>query len=101
MSVGSSTSRAPIARTPKIYEIECTDADTEYSQELTASTKQLRIKNRGDAEIKVSFNENESGTLYFSIDPYATEWIGGINYNGSIYLQVNKAAQVIEILEWS
>lgn len=94
---GSAASANPI-----IFNVDCPDADTEYSQALPDKTKQFLIKVRGGRAImKVAFSETESSTNYITVDPgvsYKTTDISVIGKN--VYFQLNSPGKVVEIIAW-
>lgn len=106
MAITAGLSR-PLAQTvstitnPKIYNVTCTLADTEYSLSLSADTKQFIIKARGQATIKIAFVSGDTDTLYVTIPPNAVYGESGVIFNGTVYLQSNKPNQVVEVLEWT
>ena len=76
-------------------------ASTEFSHTFAANTKKILIRCRGRATTQFSFTATESGTKYITIRPSTVYTENNILFNGTIYLQVDKASQTIEILEWS
>ena len=107
MSFGSQTFRGrstiEASSTPKIYNLVSPVAiNTEFSQLLSDGVKRLIIRSRGNGELKVSFQLGNSGTEYITIPCGATYSEENLNLNGvTLYLQTNKSAEVVEILEWT
>jgi len=87
--------------TPTIYNVTATLAGTEYSQALTASTKQITVRVRGSATLKVAFDLGDTATNYITIPSGCTYNDSNLNFSGTIYFASSKAAQIVEILEWS
>lgn len=88
--------------TPTIYNVVTSATPgTEASQALTSGTKQFTIKVRGESNLQLAFNSGESGTNYISVPACGSYTVTDINLTGTIYFQVDKASQVVEILEWS
>lgn len=86
---------------PKIYNISVASADTEISQTLSASTKRITIRVRGNSVLKVSFLEGESGTNYIKVPMGCSYNETDLRFSGTIYFQTVKASQVVEIIEWT
>lgn len=90
-------------RSPIIYNVTITDANTEYSQLLPTGTKKLTVKLRGtSALLKIAFENTKSGTTYITV-PYGSSFnADDIDMNGiTIYVQSPTAAQTCEILAWT
>ena len=92
------------AVTPTIYNLSAPTANTEVSQVLSVTVKQLLIRVRGPtgAKAQFSFVATESGTKFITIEKRAV--YSGDNLalaSATLYIQTDKAAQTIEILEWS
>jgi len=103
MTIGSQTARAKLVQgqNPKVYNKVVATANIEVSQVLSSSTKSFIIRVRGDAELKLSFVIGESGTKYFTLPKGTSLAQDAIDFSGTLYFQTNKAAQVVEILEWT
>ncbi len=75
--------------------------DTEFTQLLTDGTKKLLVKVRGLATLRIAFSVGETATKYVTIRPgtvYAEE---GLDLSAfTLYMRLDKATQVVEILEW-
>lgn len=89
------------ATTPKIYNVTCTLANTEYSLVLSSDTKAFSIKARDRTTIKLAYSSGDSGSLYITVGAGSVYSEDNITFNGTIYFQTNKANQVLEILEWT
>ncbi len=74
---------------------------TEESQAFTSGTKQFTIRVRGNATLQFAFSSGQSGTNFITLPPRASYTVSDIDFSGTIYFQVDKASQVVEILEWS
>lgn len=106
MGVSTQTFRSiPIeaATTQKIYNVTSPiTVNTEFSQALTAGTKQILIRARGKCTIKFTLTSGESGSNYITIEPNTVYNREGLNIaSGTLYMQVDKVSQLIEIEEWS
>lgn len=86
---------------PTIYNVSSLLADTEYFQALTNNTKQFLVRVRGTSVLKLAFVVGESGINYITIPPGCTYEAVGLSFSGTLYFQTTKAAQIIEIIEWS
>ena len=90
-----------VGRAPSIYNKTMTLADTEYSQELRSGLVKLLVQCRGLYDVKLSFVNGESGTIYITIK-------GGMVYfedmidspSRTLYFQCATAGQVLEIIAW-
>lgn len=90
------------AGTPTIYNVTSPGtANTEFSQALSANTKQFMIRVRGNAKLQFSFASGTSGSNFITIPPGSNYHAEGVDVaSATIYMQANKASQTIEILEW-
>lgn len=100
---GTIRGRATIesSRTPTVYNVSVPIANTEVSQGLSSGTKAFTIRVRGTAKLQLAFNSGQSGTQYITVSPGASYTAEGLEFNGDLYFQTNKASQIVEILEWS
>ena len=90
------------ATEPKIYNLSVPLANTEVSQLLTNGTKQIIVRVRGVAKAQMAFVATESSTKYLTIFPGTNLALSDLSLSAkTIYIQCNKASQVVEILEWS
>lgn len=87
---------------PHIENIEVTDADTEQSFLFPGNTKRFMIRVRdGDAKMKVSWVEGESGSKYLTI-AMGCNYSEEINVSGrKICFQVTKPNKIVELLYWT
>jgi hypothetical protein len=89
------------ASTPNIYNVTCTNADTEYSQALPANTKKFTVKARG-GQLKVCFTANQSGNTYILLDDGQSWSEDGLDLsNVTLYFQSPTAGTVAEIVAWT
>lgn len=86
---------------PKIYNVTCTLANTEYSQALSSFATVFSIKPRDPTvDIKVSYVATESGTKYWTVFGGASdEHIGEFSGVMTVYFQSPSAGAVVEIIE--
>jgi hypothetical protein len=96
---GTATLEFPI--TPTIYNVTtAATPGTETSQALTSGTKQFLIRVRGVANLQYSYVATQSGSNFITVPPRSTRVVTDINFSGTIYFQVDKPSQVVEIEEW-
>jgi hypothetical protein len=88
-------------RSPTIYNISITLANTEVSQVLTTNTKNFTVKVRGNSKLQIAFVSGESSTNFITVPPGAVFTSEGLNFSGTLYFQTTQPSQVVEILEWS
>ena len=95
---GGGSSAATI---PTIYNLSMPIADTEYSQALGASTKQILIRLRDrTARAKIAFVSGDTSILFLTLEAGTVYSQENLNLTGAtIYLQANKVTTA-EILEW-
>lgn len=93
-------SQSQLPLTPKIYNVSVLLAATEYSQALTNNTKKFTIQCIGGAKTQLAFVLGDSGLTYVTIQPGTAYCEDGIDFSGTLYFRCNKAAQIIEIVEW-
>jgi len=91
-----------VAKTPTIYNVAMTAANTEYSQALPTGTKKVDIKLRGTtALLKIAFAVGKSGTTYITIPFGSSLHLEGMDLTGvTVYAQSPTASQTLEILCW-
>jgi len=94
------TNKPDKATTPTIYNVTCTNADTEYSQTLPANTKKFTIKARGGS-LKVCFTSGQSGTTYILLADGQSWSEDNIEFSGTLYFQSPSAGTVAEIIAWT
>lgn len=89
------------ATTATVYNVSAAIANTEYSQALSNGTKQYSIRVRGMAKLQYTFTVGESGTKFLTVPQGCTHSVDMLTLTGkTIYFQVDKNTQVVEILEW-
>jgi len=84
---------------PEIHNVTMTTADTEYEFAIATSTTKLLIKLRDPgATLKLSYEENKSGTVYLTIPAGATKSLDNVYFNSkTLYFQSPTASQIAEI----
>ncbi|MBA7493937.1 hypothetical protein ES702_04503 [subsurface metagenome] len=105
-SAGTTIDPQSEATTPMIYNVEMTDADTEYSQALPAGTKRFCIQMReNDTAFRIAY---ETGKVAAPTEPYYTIQSGKENYEDNlklaattIYFGCGAAGKNIEITAWT
>jgi len=104
MSVATGTVRgAAPAKTPTIYNVTSPGtANVEFSQALSSNTKQFIVRVRGTADLQLSFNSGESGTVFLTVPRFASLHLDALDLvDVTLYMQCSGVSQVIEILEWT
>jgi hypothetical protein len=87
--------------TPSITNIAVPAANTEQSHTFPANTKKIKIRARGNSIIKYSFNSGQSGTNYITIFPGNTYEETDLKLTSvTVYFQLTKAGDIVEILSW-
>jgi len=86
---------------PVVYNVSVPLAATEVSKTLSASTKRFTIRVRGNSSLQLSFISGQSGTTFITIPHGCSYTEDELNFSGTLYFQTTKAAQVVEILEWT
>lgn len=75
-------------------------ANTEYSHTLQDNLMQLRIKCRGNADLKISFKTGETTTNYWTIRKGCVDNIDGLGFTGkTLYIQCDKPNMTVEVME--
>ena len=92
-------------RTPTIYNLTLTDADTEYSQVIPLSSR-ITFQCRTAFDVRFAF---ETGKVATPTAPYGTVKSGSSfdetfeesnEFNGTLFLASSQAAVVVEIVVW-
>jgi hypothetical protein len=94
--------------TPNVYNVTCTDADTEYSQVLPADTLKLEVSIRNGAganNYRVSF---VTGKVAAPTEPYIQKpsdiaffQEGFVLAAGTLYIASSNAGDIAEIIAWT
>lgn len=84
--------------TPTVYNVDCADTGTIYSQALPANTKCFMIKTRKDS--KVAFGYEATLTTSLTIWPGNSFEDKNLYSSQTIYFQCSKADEVIEIVAY-
>jgi|GEM_PF-4928904 len=88
------------ASIPYIYNVVCSNADTEYNQPLPDGCKKFTIKARGGS-LKVCFKAGESGSNYVLLTDGQSWSEDGLDLTGiTLYFQSPTAGTVAEIIAW-
>ncbi|MGV8130853.1 MAG: hypothetical protein ACP5N7_02005 [Candidatus Pacearchaeota archaeon] len=86
----------------KISIVTTTNANQEYSLALQANLKQLRIKARNNANIRIAFNSGDTDDdgPYWTINKGCCDNIDAISFTGkNLYIRTNIAMTEIEVME--
>lgn len=90
------------ATSEKISIITATLANTEYSLALQTDLKQLRIKARNNASLRMAFvaGDTNNGSPYWTISRGCCENIDAISFTGkTLYIRANIALTEVEVME--
>jgi hypothetical protein len=90
------------ASTPSIVNIPVPNANTEVSYTLTDDTVRFKFRVRDSgAKAKVSYTSGQSGTNYWTVNRGSVYEEDGLDITGkTLYFQLSKANQVVEIMYW-
>ena len=90
--------------TSTVYNLTLTNVDTEYSQSLTANTREFRFRCRSLFDVRYSF---VTGKVAAPTAPYLTlpagsdYWSDNLNLaSTTLYLASSQAGVIVEIEEW-
>jgi hypothetical protein len=90
------------SKTPKIYNLPMPVANTEYSQALSANTKQFLLRARGTSKLRIAYTVGETATKYLTLDPRESLEVLDLSLTGVIiYARANHSSEILEIQEWS
>lgn len=93
---------ALVVTNPVTLNVAVTFANTEVAINLPANTKKFKLKARNRSKIQTSYAIGESGTTYYTTPVGAVLVEEDINrVNTTIYVQVSKPNEVLEIRAWS
>ncbi len=96
VDAGQAHSPQPVAN------ITVANAGEEQVFALPNRTKRFRIRARGDSVIQLAYNPGESATMFIKVPPGAGYEVGGLDATGiSLYFQVSKANEIVEISTWT
>ncbi len=91
--------------TPTVYNVTLTDADTEYSQKLPSSTREIRFRCRTLFDVRFAW---ETGKVAAPTAPYLTLPAGSDYHSDekdltaeTLYLASSEADVVVEISVWT
>lgn len=102
-SVRGTSTPVGAATTHTIYNVVSPGtANTEFSQALGSSVKQLMIRCREASTIQFSLVSGESGTKFITIPKNSTYKAIELNLSSAtLYMQVDAASRNVEIEEWT
>lgn len=87
--------------TPIITNVDAPVAGTEYSYSFQDGSQRFLIQPRTGARLQVAFVAGQSGTQFMSYGPGVTYMEENVILTGvTVYFQLNKPGQTVEILEW-
>jgi hypothetical protein len=87
------------AESPLITNLSLPTINTEVSHVLQNGLHEITIRNRTEAELKISYVSGESGTKYLTINANCVHTLEGLKFTGkTIYIQ-SPSISTVEILE--
>lgn len=88
---------------PTIYNVTTPGtANTETSQALSSNVRQFLLRVRGLANLQFAFVSGQSGSNYITVPRGASYTVSNLSLeSATLYFQVDKESQVVEILEWT
>ena len=88
-----------------VYNVTLTSADTEYSQALTANTREFRFRCRTIFDVRFAFVTGKVATPtapYLTLPAGSDYWSDNVNLAATtLYVASAEAGVVVEIEEWS
>lgn len=87
--------------TPAIFNVSAPLAATEYSQALPANCKGFIIKARGKSKLQLSYTNGASGTVFVTIPAGAVFEDKNFYTSQTLYFQVSKISETVEITAYS
>lgn len=90
-----------VGRTPTIINKTLTTQNTEYDQALPERTKRFTLQARTAVDVKLAFNDGESGTTYITIKSGSSYSEEGLDLSSkTLRLQAGSDGVVVEIIAW-
>lgn len=91
-----------IAGMPYVNNILMPLADTEYSFNLFADTKQIMFKTRENSLLKFTFQAGQSNTNYITVPPGTSYTLSGVDPTIALvlYFQSTQDNETLEIISW-
>lgn len=87
---------------PQILNVTLTTANTEYYFDIPDNTRHVEFKTRDkNHQLKVSFEEDQSDTVYFTLHGIGYEAPPVLIRSIRIYCQSPIAGCVVEVIIWS
>lgn len=102
-SINVNTGATFASGTPTIFNVPVPAANTEVSQALPAGTTKFMIRVRDDAsKMQLAFTAGQSSTQFITIGRGVVYTEDGIFLTATtLYFQLNKSGQTVEILTWN
>ena len=98
---GGSSGGLQASTTVTLYNVAVPTKDVEVSQALNSNTKQFTIRVRGYARLQMAYIVTESGTKFLTIPAGNSRSVDGLDFSGTLFFQVSKDTQIVEIEEWT
>jgi len=81
-----------------VVNISESDINTEKQHNLNTGLKQIIIRNRNEANTRISFASGGTSGSYYTIRRGSCLELSGLNYSGTLFYQVDKISE-LEIIE--
>lgn len=88
------------AGTPTIENLVLTTANVEHVFPLNKGVKKLLLQCRNGGDLKIAFQQGESGTKFFTLHGFNTYYEDLITGPFTIAMQSPNAGTVVEIVTW-
>lgn len=99
---GSLAVNFSVATTPVIANVLVATANTEYSYAFPANTKEFSLNTRGMSKMQVSFTSGQTNSNYLTVYAGSKYEESNISLTSTtVYFQLNKAGDTVEILSWT
>jgi hypothetical protein len=87
-----------------VYNVTCTNANTQYSQALPVGTTKILLRARGNGVLKVTYTTGETASKYFSVkqgEVYSDDQVFLESGASTVYFETPTAGEVVELLAWT
>jgi hypothetical protein len=90
-----------VTTSPNIFNLSLPLANTEYSQSITNGAVKVTLRTRLISNLKLGFAVGESSTKFITIPGGSSYEIDMIKTNNlTLYVQSDRAGNVLEVVEW-
>jgi hypothetical protein len=87
---------------PTITRIPIVAANTEYSFNISISTKRFKFRAGRLGKIQYAFSSGQSNTNFYTVDKGDQEIVDGLSLNSpiTVYFRSDTAGETLEVLSW-